>query len=291
MGTVAARHGESPAFLGPTPCCLWLGQGAGIRPLGQQQLRANHSHPRTVQDAPHLPPGNTEDPGPCLTTMSPGCSSAALAQGAPQPTPTPLQPCCLPSCGPWGRGWRQMTALPTEAILNLPQHMPSGLTRALWAHEDSGRPYALASPACHTGQPGPHPPAPAPPPRGRGKATPFLLQSCPTLCDPMDCSLPGLIHGIFQARTLEWVAISFSNSFYRCLPNPSFCSAESNFFFWSTHGFQALYNRYEARKQRFPPHPTGEKEGKGPARTTEPPVQALPPPSSSFQAAPCPLAQ
>ena len=39
------------------------------------------------------------------------------------------------------------------------------------------------------------------------------LQSCPTLCDPMDCSLPGFsIHGILQARTLEWVAISFSNA-------------------------------------------------------------------------------
>ena len=39
------------------------------------------------------------------------------------------------------------------------------------------------------------------------------LQSCPTLCDPMDCSLPGFsVHGIFQARTLEWVAISFSNA-------------------------------------------------------------------------------
>ena len=40
-----------------------------------------------------------------------------------------------------------------------------------------------------------------------------LLQSCPTLCDPMDCSFPGFsIHGIPQARTLEWVAISFSNA-------------------------------------------------------------------------------
>ena len=40
-----------------------------------------------------------------------------------------------------------------------------------------------------------------------------LLQSCPTLCDPMDCSLPGFsVHGILQARTLEWVAISFSNA-------------------------------------------------------------------------------
>ena len=38
-----------------------------------------------------------------------------------------------------------------------------------------------------------------------------VAQSCPTLCDPMDCSLPGSsIHGIFQARVLEWVAISFS---------------------------------------------------------------------------------
>ena len=38
-----------------------------------------------------------------------------------------------------------------------------------------------------------------------------LLQSCPTLCDPMDCSPPGSsIHGIFQARILEWMAISSS---------------------------------------------------------------------------------
>ena len=38
------------------------------------------------------------------------------------------------------------------------------------------------------------------------------LQSCPTLRDPMDCSLPGFsIHGIFQARVLEWGAIAFSN--------------------------------------------------------------------------------
>ena len=36
-------------------------------------------------------------------------------------------------------------------------------------------------------------------------------QSRPTLCDPMDCTLPGSsVHGIFQARILEWIAISFS---------------------------------------------------------------------------------
>ena len=39
------------------------------------------------------------------------------------------------------------------------------------------------------------------------------LQSCPTLCDPIDGSPPGsAISGILQARTLEWVAISFSNA-------------------------------------------------------------------------------
>ena len=38
-----------------------------------------------------------------------------------------------------------------------------------------------------------------------------VAQSCPTLSDPMDCSLPvSSIHGIFQARVLEWVAIAFS---------------------------------------------------------------------------------
>ena len=38
-----------------------------------------------------------------------------------------------------------------------------------------------------------------------------VAQSCPTLCDPMDCSLSGSsVHGIFQARVLEWIAISFS---------------------------------------------------------------------------------
>ena len=38
-----------------------------------------------------------------------------------------------------------------------------------------------------------------------------VAQSCPTLSDPMDCSLPGsFVHGIFQARVLEWVTIAFS---------------------------------------------------------------------------------
>ena len=47
----------------------------------------------------------------------------------------------------------------------------------------------------------------------RSTAAAKSLQLCPTLWDPMDCSLPGFsVHGILQARTLGWVAISFSNA-------------------------------------------------------------------------------
>ena len=43
-----------------------------------------------------------------------------------------------------------------------------------------------------------------------------VAQSCPTLCDPMDYSLPGSsVHGIFQARVLEWGALAFSASITR----------------------------------------------------------------------------
>ena len=42
-----------------------------------------------------------------------------------------------------------------------------------------------------------------------------VAQLCPTLCDPVDCSLPGSsVHGILQARILEWVAISFSRDLH-----------------------------------------------------------------------------
>ena len=41
---------------------------------------------------------------------------------------------------------------------------------------------------------------------------PLLIQSWPSLCDPVDCSPPGSsVQGILQARILEWVAIPFSN--------------------------------------------------------------------------------
>ena len=42
-----------------------------------------------------------------------------------------------------------------------------------------------------------------------------VTQSCPTLCDPMDCSLSGSsVHGIFQVRVLQWVTISFSGPYF-----------------------------------------------------------------------------
>ena len=45
----------------------------------------------------------------------------------------------------------------------------------------------------------------------KGKSESEVTQSCPTLSDPMDCSPPGSsVHGIFQARVLEWDAIAFS---------------------------------------------------------------------------------
>ena len=47
----------------------------------------------------------------------------------------------------------------------------------------------------------------------KGKSESEVTQSCPTLSDPMDCSLPGSsVHGIFQARVLEWGAIAFSDT-------------------------------------------------------------------------------
>ena len=49
--------------------------------------------------------------------------------------------------------------------------------------------------------------------QGCAAAAAKSLQSCPTLCDPIDGSPPGsAVPGILQARTLEWVAMSFSNA-------------------------------------------------------------------------------
>ena len=63
-----------------------------------------------------------------------------------------------------------------------------------------------------------------------------VAQSCPTLCNPMDCSIPGSsIHGILQARILEWVAIFFSrgSSWPRDRTRVS-CIAGRCFTLWAT---------------------------------------------------------
>ena len=61
-----------------------------------------------------------------------------------------------------------------------------------------------------------------------------VAQSCLTLSDPMDCSLPGSsVHGIFQAKVLEWGAIAFSTSSVHYTLNSSWCltSDKMNFFY------------------------------------------------------------
>ena len=81
-----------------------------------------------------------------------------------------------------------------------------------------------------------------------------VTQSCPTLCDPMDCSLPGSsLHGILQARVLEWVAISFSggSSGHRDRTQV-FCIPGRRFNLWATreghtHPYQMIYQRKERR--------------------------------------------
>ena len=53
-----------------------------------------------------------------------------------------------------------------------------------------------------------------------------VTQSCPTLCDRMDCSLPGSpTHGIFQARALEWGAIAFSKEWLILKPKYAMVSS------------------------------------------------------------------
>ena len=63
-----------------------------------------------------------------------------------------------------------------------------------------------------------------------------VAQSCPTLQDPMDYILPGSsVHGIFQARVLEWVAISFSRGSSRCRDwTRVSCTAGRRFTLWAT---------------------------------------------------------
>ena len=64
----------------------------------------------------------------------------------------------------------------------------------------------------------------------------LIAQSCPTLCDPVDCSPPGYpVHGILQARTLEWVAIPFSVGYSQLRDQTQVsCIAGRCFTIWAT---------------------------------------------------------
>ena len=77
-----------------------------------------------------------------------------------------------------------------------------------------------------------------------------ITHSCPTLCDPMGCSLPGFsVHAIFQARVLEWVAISFSwGSSQPKDRTQACCIAGRPFTVWATR--EVRQPRQHIKKQR-----------------------------------------
>ena len=63
-----------------------------------------------------------------------------------------------------------------------------------------------------------------------------VAQSCPTLSDPMNCSLPGSsVHGIFQARVLEWVAIALSEEQRYSMLNPGLINPERSAAYQGLH--------------------------------------------------------
>ena len=74
------------------------------------------------------------------------------------------------------------------------------------------------------------------------------LQSCPTLCDPMDGSPPGSpVPGILQARTLEWVAISFSNAWKWKVKVKLLSRVRPSAIPWTAAFYCTLYNKVVKR--------------------------------------------
>ena len=75
----------------------------------------------------------------------------------------------------------------------------------------------------------------------------LVAQSCPTLCDPMDCSPPGSsVHRIFQTRILEWVAISFSRRSSQPRDQTQVSYIAGGFFAnWATKEAQTVYTLFQ----------------------------------------------
>ena len=82
----------------------------------------------------------------------------------------------------------------------------------------------------------------------------LVAHSCPTLCDTMDCSLTdSSVHGILQARILEWVAIAFS----RGSSQPKdwtwiSCTAGSLFTFWVTREAHTKWSKVKKKERQIP---------------------------------------
>ena len=91
-----------------------------------------------------------------------------------------------------------------------------------------------------------------------------VTQSCPTLCDAMDCSLPvSSVHGILQARILEWVAIPFSrgSSWPKDRTQVS-CIADRGFNLWATREVRNyMYVYFKSNSSKVHLHFTYKKTG------------------------------
>ena len=73
-----------------------------------------------------------------------------------------------------------------------------------------------------------------------------VTQSCPTFCDPMDCTPPGSsVHGIFQARVLEWGAIAFSNIVISAIISPLSSASAAPYIFYKYFMQMALFLCFE----------------------------------------------
>ena len=90
----------------------------------------------------------------------------------------------------------------------------------------------------------------------------LVTQSCPTLCDPTDWGPPGFSMGFFQARRLEWVAISFSNYIETTDIKSGLLYIASKYVFMKVIELQILFLGNNSSLFQWPIHLKGNKERK-----------------------------